>query len=200
MLRSKPLGDDTYDHNSYKSPDSVNSLKWDDLNQELYQDTYRYYQGLIAFRKAHPALRMTDAELVKSSVTAITNPNNSVLAFNIAGGVNGEDSEGLYVIFNPRPETMSLDLPEGKWTIYINGEDAGTTPLGTAEGSVSVDPISAMVLVKESASQPSADKNAPQQPVEENVPINPIISRIIVGVLLAGIAIAVIMILKKNRK
>ena len=42
-----------------------------------------------------------------------------------------------------------MELPEGQWTVYINGEDAGTTPLDTAEGSVSVDPISAMVLVKD---------------------------------------------------
>ena len=149
MLRSKPLPDGTYDHNSYKSPDSVNNLKWDDLNQEIYQDTYRYYQGLIAFRKAHPALRMTDPTQVQEAITAIQDPNSSVLAFQIDGGVNGEESDGLYVIFNPRSEAASMELPEGQWTVYINGEDAGTTPLDTAEGSVSVDPISAMVLVKD---------------------------------------------------
>ena len=200
ILRSKPLEDGTYDHNSYKSPDSINSLKWDDLNQEIYQDTYRYYQGLIAFRKAHPALRMTDAEMVQQSITAITNSSNSVLAFNIAGGVNGEESDGLYVIFNPRAETMTMDLPEGEWTIYINGDDAGTTPLGTASSTVEVDPISAMVLVKESAPQSPTVENNPQQSANENVSVNPIVSRIIVGVLIGGIAIAVIVILKKKQK
>lgn len=151
MLRSKPLPDGTYDHNSYKSPDSVNNLKWNDLDQELYMDTYRYYQGLIEFRKAHPALRMTDAEQVQEAITAITDSKTSALAFQIDGKINGEQSDGLYVIFNPRAQTADMVLPEGKWTIYINGDDAGVTPLGTAEGSVSVDPISAMVLVKESA-------------------------------------------------
>ena len=149
MLRSKPLPDGTYDHNSYKSPDSVNNLKWDDLNQELYLDTYYYYQGLIDFRKAHPALRMTDPEQVQDAITAITDPKSSTLAFQIDGGVNGEESEGLYVIFNPRSEAAEMDLPEGQWTVYINGEDAGTMPLDIVEGSVSVDPISAMVLVKD---------------------------------------------------
>ena len=191
MLRSKPLEDGTFDHNSYKSPDSVNSLKWDNLNQELYQDTYRYYQGLIAFRKAHPALRMTDAATVEEAITTINTSNSSALAFNIAGGVNGEESEGLYVIFNPRSEAVSMDLPEGQWTIYINGEDAGTTPLGTAEGTVSVDPISAMVLVKE---------NTVQQPAQENIDVNPVITRIIIGFVLGAVAITVIVILKKKRK
>ena len=149
MLRSKPLADGTYDHNSYRSPDSVNSLKWNDLNQELYLDTYEYYQGLIAFRKAHPALRMTSAEEVAESISYES--SGSVLSFQIDGGANGEESDGLFVIFNPKKETADIELPEGSWTVYINGEDAGITPLDTVEGSVSVDPISAMVLVKDNA-------------------------------------------------
>ncbi len=38
--------------NSY-TPDSVNSIKWDTLEDETYQNVYNYYKGLIAFRKAH---------------------------------------------------------------------------------------------------------------------------------------------------
>ena len=160
MLRSKPLGDGTFDHNSYRSPDSVNSLKWNDLNQEIYLDTYRYYQGLIAFRKAHPALRMTSAEEIADSITG--NNANSILSFQIAGGANGEPSEGLFVIFNPKSEIADIELPEGSWTAYINGEEAGLTPLETYEGSVSVEPISAMVLVKGAAVEnevPSPDSS-----------------------------------------
>ena len=191
MLRSKPLDDGTFDHNSYKSPDSVNSLKWDNLNEELYRDTYRYYQGLIAFRKAHPALRMTDANMVQESIEAITDPNSSTLAFEISGGVNGEESDGLYVIFNPRSETASIPLPEGQWTVCINAEDAGTTPLDTVEGTVSVDPISAMVLVKDRASVQNSDEVAP---------VNPMIIWIVIGVLIAAISSVLILIIKKHRK
>ena len=61
MLRSKPT-EDGFEHNSYKSPDSVNSIKWDTLSDAAYADAADYYAGLIAFRKAHPALRMTTAE------------------------------------------------------------------------------------------------------------------------------------------
>jgi pullulanase len=192
MLRSKPLPDGTFDHNSYKSPDSVNNLKWNDLNEALYQDTYRYYQGLIAFRKAHPALRLTDADQVQEAITPITDPNSSVLAFQIDGGVNGEQSEGLFVIFNPKNEATDMALPEGQWTVYINGEDAGVTALDTVEGSVSVDPISAMVLVKDTAQKPADPEN--------NNSINPILSRVVAGILIAGIACNIILIIKKIRK
>ena len=148
MLRSKPLADGTFDHNSYASPDSVNSLKWDNLNDETYQDVYEYYKGLIAFRKAHPALRMTTAEEVEAHIVGVSGLKMNVTGFHILSGANGENNS-LFVIFNPRTEAISASLPEGEWTIYVNGENAGTTSLGTAQGEVTVEPISAMILVQE---------------------------------------------------
>ena len=148
MLRSKPLADGSFDHNSYCSPDSVNSLKWDDLNEAAYQNVCAYYQGLIAFRKAHPALRMTTAEEVTAHITNLTGLEFNVTGFHISSGANGDESE-IAVIFNPRTSATAVALPEGKWDIYVDGEKAGTTVLATAEAEVSVAPISAMVLVKQ---------------------------------------------------
>ena len=158
MLRSKPLADGTFDHNSFRSPDSVNSLKWDDLNQKEYQAVYRYYQGLIAFRKAHPALRMTSAKEVQKNITVQTGLDANVAAFRICGGANGETSEGLFVIFNPNHKATTVALPEGIWHVYITGEAAGTKVLASAQGSVTVDPISAMVLVQEAPAQASGSE------------------------------------------
>ncbi len=151
MLRSKPLEDGTFDHNSYSSPDSVNSLKWDDLNKAEYQDVYRYYQGLIAFRKAHNALRMTSGDEVLANVTQREGLDTNVAAFHINGGVNGETSDGLFVIFNPNWDATTVALPEGNWNIYITADAAGTEALASVQDAVVVEPISAMVLVKEEA-------------------------------------------------
>ena len=147
ILRSKPLEEGGYEHNSYNCSDAVNSIKWDDLNSETYQDVYNYYKGLIAFRKAHPALRMTSAEEVEEKITTIGGVDFNVVALHVAAGANGEENE-IVAIFNPRTEATTVTLPEGQWTIYVNGEDAGTEALGTAEGEVSVEAISAMMLVK----------------------------------------------------
>ena len=147
MLRSKPLEDGSFDHNSYRSPDSVNNLKWADLSKEEYQQTYAYYQGLIAFRKAHPALRMTTAEEVTEEITKLAGLDFNVVGFHIAAGANGEENE-LIVVFNPRSEASTVNLPEGEWTVYINGGKAGIEPLGTATGTATAEAISAMVLVK----------------------------------------------------
>ena len=150
MLRSKPTWDGKFDDNSYKSSDKVNSLKWDNLNDSVYQDVVDYYTGLIAFRKAHPALRMTDAEEVAAHITQLPGLDFNVMACHISSGANGEENE-IVAIFNPRSSETIVTLPEGSWNIYVNADDAGTTALGTAEGEVTVESISAMVLVKEAA-------------------------------------------------
>ena len=147
MLRSKPLWSGGFDHNSYKSSDKVNSLKWDSLNDPVYQDVVDYYAGLIAFRKAHPALRMTDAAEVEAHITSLPGLDFNVVGCHISGDANGEENE-IIAIFNPRSSETVVTLPEGQWHICVNAEDAGTASLGTAEGQVTVESISAMVLVK----------------------------------------------------
>ena len=150
MLRSKPLPEGGYDHNSYKSDDSINSIKWDNLNNEAVADVSDYYAGLIAFRKAHPALRMTTAEEVAEHITTLSDLEFNVQACHISAGANGEENE-IIAIFNPRSNDTVVTLPEGQWNIYVNADNAGTEVLGTAEGTVTVESISACVLVKAAA-------------------------------------------------
>jgi len=149
LLRSKPLPDGTFDFNSYHSPDSVNSIKWGNLAQAEYRDTCAYYQGLIAFRKAHPVLRLTTAAEVAANVVAVSGLQKNVLAFHLNGGVNGESAQGLYIIFNANPTYQRVPLPAGKWNVHVDHQRAGNDTLATAQAKVKVAPFSAMMLVKE---------------------------------------------------
>ena len=157
LLRSKPLGNGEFDHNSYSSPDSVNNIKWNDLNDEAYLKVFRYYKGLIALRKAHPALRMTDAEEINAKITNLTGLEFNVTGFHIASGANGDESS-IVTVFNPRSEATTVTLPEGRWEICVSGDTAGTVSLGTAEGQVTVDALSAMVLVQGGMAEESPAK------------------------------------------
>ena len=148
MLRTKIDAFGGFLENSYNSPDSVNSIKWNTLEDETYQNVYNYYKGLIAFRKAHAALRLTNATDVNANITSVDGLDDNVLAFRINGGVNGETSDGIFVIFNPNSAETSVTLPDGAWDVCVNADHAGTGALTTVAGSVSVEPISAMVLVK----------------------------------------------------
>lgn len=148
MLRSKPSAtvEGGFDENSYASPDSTNSIKWS--NKANVIDTYEYYKGLIAFRKAHPALRMTTAVDIQNNLTFMSGLGDNVVAYTIANNANGDTAEKIMVILNAKEEAIDVKLPAGAWDICINGQTAGTASVGTAEGTVSVEGISAMVLVQ----------------------------------------------------
>ena len=192
MLRSKPLPDGGYDHNSYRSSDEINNLKWADLNNEAYLQVRDYYAGLIAFRKAHPALRMTSAEDVSNNITKLTGLQSGVMAFQFAPQANGEDNDGMFVVFNGRSTPTTVELPEGDWTIYVQGDKAGTTALGSASGSITVDSISTTVLVLEKTA------DAPETP-DGNAGLWLIIGICAGVVLVAGITVALILIGKRKK-
>lgn len=148
MLRSKIDSKGNFVENSYNSPDCVNSLKWSDLEHPVYYDTFEYYKGLIAFRKAHPVLRMASAYDVLSNMIPIPNAHRHVGAFRIRGDVYFEPADEIFLIFSAAAEPVVHPLPKGVWHICIDGDRAGTISLGTAEEHVTVPPLSAMVLVK----------------------------------------------------
>ena len=152
FLRSKPVKnkEEKYSANSYNLPDSVNSLKWDTLSE--HKDVYEYYKGLIAFRKEHKSLRMTEAKDVQDNlVFQDTSGKGSVIAYTIENSLNGEVAEEIMVVYNGNAEDVEIALPDkDTWSIYINGEKAGTEPIEEVTGSVHVDKISTVVLVKES--------------------------------------------------
>lgn len=155
ILRSKPVGD-SFSENSYNLPDSVNSIKWDTLNESAYAITHDYYKGLIALRKAHAGLRMTNTDEITASLSFLLTGNEKdneqkVIAFQIAGGANGEKSDGILVIYNPSSEVKTINLPDSdKWGIYVQGDKAGTKLLGTVKKTISADPLSCTVLIKDS--------------------------------------------------
>lgn len=147
FLRTKTKADGTFEHNSYASPDSVNVLDYSRVAQ--YNDVYEYYKGLIAFRKAHPAFRMTTAADVDANyASALDNTEKGVAAFTLNGGVNGEKAEKIMVVYNPLAEDTKVTLPEGEWDVYVNDTKAGNKVLATVSGEVSVPRISGMVLVQ----------------------------------------------------
>lgn len=191
FLRTKKNASGGFEENSYASSDAVNSLKWATLEEEEYQNVYQYYKGLIAFRKDHPVLRLTDAKEVAAHITPVDGLDENVTAFDITGGVNGETADNMYVIFNPNQEETKVTLPDGTWSVYINGEKAGTKSLGEVSGEAAVAPISALVLIKtsdETVKAASTSKNG----------LGKVLAG--VGVAVAGGAVAAGVAIAKKRK
>ena len=149
MLRSKPDGKGGYVENSFKSSDRVNSIKWNLLEGKPYRETLAYYQGLIAFRKAHPVLRMTSAYDILSHVVPVPCDDPHMAAFHICGDIAGESAREMIVVFNASNKAQTVSLPEGTWQLFINGEKAGNTVLETLQDKLSIPGICPMVLIKQ---------------------------------------------------
>ena len=146
FLRTKPgAKEGTFDHNSYASSDAVNSIKWATLNEPDYQRVFEYYKGMIAFRKAHASFRVMDEATDYYKFTEGT--DKGVLAYELSG-VEDEVADSIFVVYNPLNTATTVTLPDGDWTICVQGDKAGTESLGTATGSITVDAITTTILVK----------------------------------------------------
>ena len=136
--------------------------------------------------------------------------------------MNGETSDGLFVIFNPNEQVEEVELPEGVWDVYVNHEKAGTEVLATiADGKASVEPISALVLVKgtgdavsqedvnessdtDTATDESTESGAGQEAADTEKDTSGkssvTVVVIIVAVVLAAAVVGVVAVKKKEKK
>ena len=142
FLRSK--GGDT---NSYKSSDLVNSLKWS--TQATHAATVKYFKGLIALRKAHPAFRMATTELVRKNLKFLTSPEGTIV-YSLNGAAVKDSAGTLVVIHNANTTPQTITLPKsGSWSVHVEADRAGTSVLRKISGdSVVVAPRSTLVITQ----------------------------------------------------
>lgn len=135
-------------HNSYKSPDDVNSIEWE--RRHTYADVYEYIREMIRIRKNHKAFHMGDAVLVRENLQFLPCTDNLV-AFHLDGAAVGDSWDDIYVAFNGSlDETASVEVPEGEYTVICRDGRISEDGLDTVEGGlVEVAPTSALILVKQ---------------------------------------------------
>ena len=139
MLRTKPNEkyDTGYDHNSYKSSDEINNLKWDTLKAGSNEyDMFRYYAGLAAIR--------TKIDIFSNATTFQTYAHNDNTGFSIKM-TDGKGGKAVVVV-NPGTNAINYSL-DGNYTLICNGTTAGVTSLGNYSGTISVPACSAYILV-----------------------------------------------------
>ncbi|WP_448162470.1 type I pullulanase [Bacillus mobilis] len=135
------------DHNSYKSPDSINQMDW--LRRAAFNNEVDYMKGLIELRKKYPAFRMTSAEQIKKHITFIDVPKN-VVAYSINGNGNGNGNKNEYfmVAHNANREDIDITLPsKGPWKVLVDGKLAGSKTLYVVhDNKIKVPALSSLVL------------------------------------------------------
>ena len=142
LMRSKRNPDGSFNENSYNAGDEVNAINYDVVRNEIIYNVYEYYRGLIAFRKAHRMLRLTDRYDVKRTISRLrAGMGKGLLGFKLK-----DKEEEMLVYFNGSAEQRLIVLPSGEWDIYIDADTASLEPLRTTKAFASIQPLSALVL------------------------------------------------------
>ena len=132
-------------HNSYNSPDSVNTIEW--KNKAVYKDVFNYIQQLIALRKDHPAFRMGDADMVRKHMEFLPVEGSNLIAFILKDHANNDEWKNIVVAFNSRKEAAELSVPQGTYTIVCKDGKINLAGMGTMNGNkVTIPAQSAFIM------------------------------------------------------
>ena len=138
------LRDKKGEHNSFRSPDSINRFDWNNLKR--YPQVFDYYSKLIALRKAHPAFRMGNAEEVKKNLVFLDAPEG-VVAFQLKNNAGGDSWKEIIVVLNANKTERAINVPEGLYTKVLANGKVDENGLGILNGSsVTVAPQSALII------------------------------------------------------
>ncbi len=208
MINDVPQGecdsDLRFDHNSYRSPDETNQIDW---NWKIDNaDTYDYYRGLIALRKAAPIFDYTPEEL------------SNVLTYSVFGG--GRDMIA-YLIYDPNPNNpweytivahnnangeSTLDTLNMNWNMVVGGDQAGTETIQEVSERYTMAPNETVVLyqLRRDAEWPSEEiisgGDTDTTPDEENsLPWVLIATGVVAFVAIAGGLTTMIILKKRNQ-
>ena len=133
--------------NSYQSPDSINTIPWE--NKEKYADLVEYYRQMIAIRRAHKGFRLGTAELVKEHVEFMDTENESLIIYRINNLEEFDSAKSLTVLLNGGAKQAKAEVPEGTYTILVHDAQVDISGLGQIQGTqVVVEPYSATILAE----------------------------------------------------
>ena len=131
-------------HNSYRSPDSINRLDWNNLKR--YPQVFDYYAGLISLRKQHPAFRMGSADEVKKNLCFLEAPEG-VVAYQLKNNAGGDSWKNIIVVLNSQKTPQTVDVPENTYTMVVANGKVDTNGIGLLSGkTLTVAPQSALIV------------------------------------------------------
>jgi len=134
------------DHNSYKSPDDINAIRWE--NASRYREVVDYYAGLIRLRREHPAFRQTRREDIEKTLEVLEARDMGV-SFVLKDNANGDSWRTIFVAYNgdgALHKTFSLPDNAPTWKQVVDSRKAGTETLREFSGAVELPPLSMTVL------------------------------------------------------
>jgi len=132
-------------HNSYNSPDNINTIDW--KQKTTYREVFDYIKDLIAMRKAHPAFRMGDADMVRKHMEFLPVEGTNLIAFILKDHANGDSWNNIVVAFNSRKEPAKVSVPKGSYTIVCKDGKINPKGMGRVNGSEVVVPAQSALIM-----------------------------------------------------
>ncbi len=133
--------------NSYQSPDSINTIPWENLDK--YADLHDYYQAMIAIRRAHKGFRLGSAEAVQEHVEFLDADNDQVIVYRIKELEGIDTAKSLIVVLNGSEKAAQVEIPEGEYTLLAFNGEANVEGLSELhESQALVAPYSATILAE----------------------------------------------------
>ncbi len=129
--------------NNYNDNDpTVNPINWNLKGQNRM--LFDFYKGLIALRKAHPAFRMTDSEMIDKNFQYFKSLPDGVIAYALSNNANGDSWKTIIVGFNNTDKAYTLSVV-GTWKIVVQKDKAGTEFLNIVQNDLVVPAMGMLV-------------------------------------------------------
>lgn len=161
------------DHNSYKSPDSVNVFDYDRAKQ--YEKEVKFFRDLNKFRKQYDFMRQGSYEAVNQKYTHEIIAGEESIATNHVGYTvksafpvktkSGKDNADAFAFVNAGNQAWEAPLPAGEYEVMIKGLDVYQNPVAlTSNGKVTVPPLSILLLREAAAPEPEPNPEPEPEP------------------------------------
>jgi glycogen operon protein len=148
-------------NNPYNQDNETGWLDWNQLRTN--QDIFRFFKGMIAFRKSHPALGRSrfwreDVTWYGTGPEVDVSDDSHSLAFCLHGASQGDDD--IYVMINAYWEDLTFDIQEGtpqEWMRIVDTtlpapDDFSECGVPLEHVKYEVDPRSIVVLTRKNRS------------------------------------------------
>lgn len=135
------------DHNSYKSPLSINAIDW--TRAKKYENLVNYYKGLISIRKAFTPFREPTTATVNNTYFVT---NGKAVAYTVPN-ITPDEWSMMAILFNNTTEETEITLKSHttlpkSWVVISDGDTSGLREIRRIDGNeIKIPPRTALILV-----------------------------------------------------
>ena len=120
------------DHNSYNKTDAVNMIRWQQKAENY--DVFAFYRGLIALFHEHRLFRHRTARGAIGAIKFLDDQlrlsvPTGCIAYQLEDLGGGDEWRRALILLNPNGHTVNFEILPGRWKIYGDGRQVGTSPL-----------------------------------------------------------------------